>query len=242
MPEAPPQLPSHAARDSDPRLEALRAAGAPQRDPSGFASLEALARRTAHYRGAARQHLEARLAQALADLEARLGNLPQPQAAIAVDTMDTAKSYGPDSPLAALLRDLAARPATALQPAAPDVTPIADEAQALPELKALDYFRDSWSQLSVEQQYAQAMAQAPDNAGPLNSHLLILRALQCMRDISPDYLHRFIAYADTLVWLDQATGGSLPSSRPAVRESNSVGETRAKPQRKPAAARKRQGG
>lgn len=239
MPEAPPQLPSHAARDSGPRLEALRAAGAPQRDPSGFASLEALARRTAHYRGAARQHLEARLAQALADLEARLGNLPQPQAAIAVDTMDTAKSYGPDSPLAALLRDLAARPTSALQPAAPDVTPIAGEAQALPELKALDYFRDSWSQLSVEQQYAQAMAQAPDNAGPLNSHLLILRALQCMRDISPDYLHRFMTYADALLWLDQATGGSLQSHRPVVRDSDTAAEAKPDSHRKPVRPRKR---
>lgn len=238
MPEALPPLPSHAAHDGDPRLAPLRATGAPQRDPSGFAFLEALARRTANYRGAARQRLEERFVQALADLEARLGKVAQPPAAIAADTMDTPQSTGPDSPLAELLRDLAARPANALQPTAPDATPpLAGEAQALPELKALDYFRDRWSQLSVEQQYAHAMAQAPDNAGPLNSHLLILRALQCMRDISPDYLHRFMAYADALIWLDQATGGSLPSSRPAVRDSS--GEANADSSRKPARPGKR---
>lgn len=71
------------------------------------------------------------------------------------------------------------------------------------ELKSLRYFRSTWSRLSAEQQLAQALAQAPENAGPLNSHLLVLRALQLMQEVSPDYLQRFMSYADTLLWLEQ---------------------------------------
>ena len=31
----------------------------------------------------------------------------------------------------------------------------------------------------------------------------MLRALQLMQDVSPDYLQRFMSYADTLLWLEQ---------------------------------------
>lgn len=99
------------------------------------------------------------------------------------------------------------------------------------ELKSLRYFRSTWSRLSAEQQLAQALAQAPENAGPLNSHLLVLRALQLMQDVSPDYLQRFMSYADTLLWLEQVDDLSG-----AVKRRN---ETAAPPGRKssrPAAA------
>jgi hypothetical protein len=97
-------------------------------------------------------------------------------------------------------------------PATPVVTPaMATDTGEAPsgtvsparELKSLRYFRSTWSRLSAEQQLAQALAQAPENAGPLNSHLLVLRALQLMQDVSPDYLQRFMSYADTLLWLEQ---------------------------------------
>ena len=65
-------------------------------------------------------------------------------------------------------------------------------------------FRNTWSKLSVDRQVAQALDQAPKNAGPINSHMLVLQALTQMRDISPDYLNRFTSYVDTLLALDQA--------------------------------------
>ena len=34
--------------------------------------------------------------------------------------------------------------------------------------------------------------------------MLVLRSLALMRELSPDYLNRFISYADTLVCLEQA--------------------------------------
>ncbi|MFC7513736.1 DUF2894 domain-containing protein [Herbaspirillum sp. GCM10030257] len=71
------------------------------------------------------------------------------------------------------------------------------------ELKTIRKFRNTWSKLSADKQVAQALEQAPTNAGPINSHMLVLRSLALMRDISPDYLNRFMSYADTLLCLDQ---------------------------------------
>jgi hypothetical protein len=56
----------------------------------------------------------------------------------------------------------------------------------------------------VQKQVSKAMAQAPQNAGPINSHMLVLRSLGLMRDASPDYLNRFMVYVDTLLCLDEA--------------------------------------
>jgi hypothetical protein len=62
--------------------------------------------------------------------------------------------------------------------------------------------RASWARLSVDKQLAKAMDQAPQNAGPINSHMLILRSLAMMREISPDYLSRMVPYVDALLSLD----------------------------------------
>jgi hypothetical protein len=55
----------------------------------------------------------------------------------------------------------------------------------------------------VGKRVAQELDQAPKNAGPINSHMLVLRSLEKMRDVSPDYLNRFTLYVDTLLLLDQ---------------------------------------
>jgi hypothetical protein len=73
-----------------------------------------------------------------------------------------------------------------------------------PELKSVAYFRNEWSKLSTEQQLTQTLAQAPENAGPMNSQHLVLRSLERMRDIAPDYLQGFMSYIDTLIWLEHA--------------------------------------
>jgi hypothetical protein len=38
----------------------------------------------------------------------------------------------------------------------------------------------------------------------MNSQHLVLRSLERMRDIAPDYLQGFMSYIDTLIWLDHA--------------------------------------
>ena len=64
-------------------------------------------------------------------------------------------------------------------------------------------FRNTWSKLSANKQVTQALDRAPRNAGPINSHMLVLRSLALMRELSPDYLNRFVSYVDTLLCLDQ---------------------------------------
>jgi len=51
-----------------------------------------------------------------------------------------------------------------------------------------------------------ATHRAPENAGPLNSHMLVLRTLGLMRELSPHYLRRFLSHTETLLWLEQAQG------------------------------------
>ncbi len=85
------------------------------------------------------------------------------------------------------------------------------------ELKSVRDFRATWSRLSVDKQVAQAMEQAPENAGPLNSHHLVLRSLALMRDASPEYLDRFMSYMDTLLRLDQAEKESKPPPKKSAR-------------------------
>lgn len=81
------------------------------------------------------------------------------------------------------------------------------------ELKSIRYFRNTWSKLSVDKQVALAIDQAPENAGPLNSHMLVLRSLALMRDTSPDYLNRFMSYVDTLLCLDHADKKNRPQPK-----------------------------
>lgn len=73
------------------------------------------------------------------------------------------------------------------------------------ELRSAHAFRDTWSRLRAEDDVAQAVQRGPENAGPLNSHMLVLRTLGLLSELSPDYLRRFMAHADTLLWLDDAT-------------------------------------
>ncbi|WP_291087191.1 DUF2894 domain-containing protein [Hydrogenophaga sp.] len=81
---------------------------------------------------------------------------------------------------------------------------MATATQAGPELKSAQRFRETWSRICAEEDVTQAVERGPENAGPLNSHMLVLRTLGLMRDLSPDYLRRFMSHADTLLWLEQA--------------------------------------
>lgn len=101
-------------------------------------------------------------------------------------------------------------------PAAKVLTPLAglnqhiatatgQPAAARAELRSAQAFREIWSRIHAEDEVAQAVQRGPENAGPLNSHMLVLRTLGLLRELSPDYLRRFMAHADTLLWLDDAS-------------------------------------
>jgi DNA polymerase III gamma/tau subunit len=76
----------------------------------------------------------------------------------------------------------------------------------LQELKSAVRFRETWARISAETEVDQAKIRAPENAGPLNAHNLVLRTLALMRELSPDYLRRFMGHTESLLWLDQAYG------------------------------------
>ncbi len=78
------------------------------------------------------------------------------------------------------------------------------------ELSVVRYFRESLIQRNSERRVARAIQDGPENPGPLNSQALIIRSLAMMRDISPGYTNRFVAYMDTLLWLEQAGGVAAP--------------------------------
>lgn len=184
--------------DSAAALETLRQSGAAERDPVRFRYLEALARRSLGQRAAVQDLLATKLSEAVATFIACEDPSPcQPEG---IDVVMPPVTSPTTASLSELTRYLAQ------QSAALTVS----ERGAVTELKAIRYFRTTWSQLSVEKQLGQAIEQAPENAGPLNSHMLVLRSLTLMRDISPDYLSRFMSYADTLLCLDHAAQQSRP--------------------------------
>ena len=185
------------------QIAALRTQRTPPFDPVRLHFLEAMARRTQAHQGATQRLLEAKLTVALQDYQARAAQAPlQPEHASAPRA---------PSALAELTRQLAQQ--------MPTGTPDSDSqtqanTSSRVELKSVRYFRDTWSQLSLDRQMTQALAQAPENAGPLNSQQLVLRALSVMRSLSPDYFQHFMSYANSLLWLEHAD--SKPPAKSAA--------------------------
>jgi hypothetical protein len=244
LPDALPDASSGAPSDPGTLIASLRAAGADRLDPVRLRYIEALAKRATAHQGNARRLLDAKLAQALATLKERVeharseasetvarGAQQYPQAAgdlqrlfAAGDVRGLRRSIASlkANEQCAALRMLTRQ----LDQHAPDDEIARSSGNAGPrsELKTIRNFRHTWSKLSVDRQVAQALEQAPKNAGPINSHMLVLRSLTAMRDISPDYLSRFMSYADTLLSLDQGEPEKavIPKKPPAIKTAKAV--------------------
>ena len=187
-------------------VNTLRAAGAPGFDAVGWHYIETLAARTQAQTGTAQQLLTHKLQQCLDTLQARMH--------AAAKRYTTAQAGPEPSPLVGLLQHLQAK--------APGNSP--DEGSAWrAESPRIQQFRKQLSQISVQKQVSQAIALAPQNAGPINSHMLVLRSLGLMRSISPDYLNRFMAHVDTLLYLEEADKGRATAAKaaPAAKKSRS---------------------
>jgi hypothetical protein len=160
------------------------AAEAAQLDPVGWHYIQVLAERTRTQTGPAQALLQAKLNSALARLQVRLAVQKKPY---------TPPTRHTPSLLSALLRDMAAPSAE---------RPLSPSGHGRMDNPRVAQFRQQLGKMCVQKQVTQAIAQAPQNAGPINSHILVLRSLSLMRDLSPDYLHRFMGYVDTLLFLD----------------------------------------
>lgn len=201
-------LPALRGRDFDAPLAALRERGAQQFDPVRFRFIEALARRSVAHGGEVRRILDAKLAAALAEYggryeatqpaaDAGFGGSHQP-----ATTPDAQPAPGP---LADLVQHLVRHSSQSASDGLADGAVVQGGPPA--ELNALRDFRSTWARLRVDQQLSQSLAKGPGNAGPLNSHRLVLRSLKLMHEISPGYLARFVSHVDALLWLDQANVG-----------------------------------
>ncbi|SEL54790.1 Protein of unknown function [Pseudoxanthomonas sp. GM95] len=199
-------------RDALSQLARWRAQGADRHDPLRFAFLDALATRTQAQTGAARALLDARLDGLLAAYGADVAKT-KPK------TRKAAQAVSVASPLAELLDALRAGP-QASQPPAPasargtakkksdaaQPKPIAASTAVFPQMPALDEFQRLWEEVRTARQLRQSLEPAPEDAGPLNSHMLVHRALTLMHDTAPGYLQHFLGYVDALSWMAQLRG------------------------------------
>lgn len=181
-------------------IAALRSEGAWRLDPVRFHYLEALARRLPGQPEPVRRLLQARLQAALADYAGRLAQA-QPAA-------PPAAAPAACAPLAQLNQSIRA----------------ARGAGREDELASVRRFRRAWSRSRSLDQVEQAAARKPANAGPLNSHVLVLQSLALMGELSPDYLRRFLVQVESLQWLERArakyprqAAGAAQAAKPARR-------------------------
>lgn len=90
------------------------------------------------------------------------------------------------------------------------VDPVSAQSSAPSSLKSIKLLQQRSEQGSVAQRVEQAIQRSPESPGPLNPQMLAIKALTQMRDLSPQYLQRYIAYLDTLFWLDEVDTAANP--------------------------------
>lgn len=164
-----------------------------------IAVVDALERRAAAQAGEARRLIAQRAEQLRAGSDAA-------PAEVAITA--PAPHRGALAGLTALVDRLGRMPATPARGAVParPATTAARAASPAP-LKAVAAFQGTWSRLRAEQRLRQALAQVPAQAGPLNSSHLVHQVLREMHQLSPAYLDAFMAHVDTLLRLEQTSGG-----------------------------------
>ncbi|MCC4620113.1 DUF2894 domain-containing protein [Xanthomonas cassavae CFBP 4642] len=216
---------SRQAASARARLQRWHAEGAGQVDPVRFHLMQTLAARAqAQAEAAVRAVLEDKLA-ALVDQYAAVIKQAAARA--------TSRAFPPApqrSRLGALRDQLAGH--AALMEVDSRKTAAADALQ-FPELPALEDFRRTWTTVRTASQVRQSLQDAPKDAGPLNSSVLVHRCISLMRERSPGYLQHFLGYVDALSWLEQMhTGGALadetatPIGTPARKRSRNGTATR----------------
>lgn len=185
-----------------PSLQSLRSTDAQRFDPARFHYLEVLSRRASTATGALQPILQAKLDTALADYSQRMGQ--------AQDLRRTGAQALPNNGLEALAE---------LNHYIRHTTQQGHHHGPRPELKSVRGFREVWSKIAAIDHMDQAMVRGPENAGPLNPHMLVLRSLALMRQLSPDYLQRFLSHVDSLLWLDQENQKHTPAEAKPARKS-----------------------
>lgn len=71
------------------------------------------------------------------------------------------------------------------------------------ELQSMAVFRESMKYFNIDKIIDRAINDCPANPGPHNPHMLAIKSLTHMRELSPQYLRRFASYIETLLWLEK---------------------------------------
>jgi len=71
------------------------------------------------------------------------------------------------------------------------------------ELQSMKGYRESKKYFNIDKVIARAINDFPENAGPHNPHMLAIKSLMHMQDLSPQYLRRFAGYTETILFLEK---------------------------------------
>ncbi|MBZ0334649.1 DUF2894 domain-containing protein [Marinobacter sp. AL4B] len=188
-------------------LASLQAVGADQRDPVRFHYLATLERRlrTKGLKGTTHWH---KLERAVAELQAR-----EPENAKQPSTTEPCRR----SPLIELIETLNQAPGSA-----PAQAPRSEIEQLIfgvtddeeigrsqttsnsPQpLKAMARATADHGVQALQDRIRHAIVDIPEDAGPMNAHRLVSRAIAEMQRLSPEYLNRMANYTDTLMALEK---------------------------------------
>ncbi|MGM0766593.1 MAG: DUF2894 domain-containing protein [Pseudomonadota bacterium] len=189
-------------------LADLRQAGADQVDPVRFCYLDALEQRL-RARGLQGSRHWRRLEQAVADYQAAAQqqdvaeSLQQPAASAPpspletlLDALNQSSDTGAPASLSPLEQLIFGEQADGPEP------PTAMDPGRRP-LRTMTRAQADRGHQALHERIRQAIEQTPENAGPMNAHRLVSRAIATMEALSPEYLNRFVNYADTLLALER---------------------------------------
>lgn len=190
-----------------PKIDALRRCGADQLAPVRFRYLEALALRL-QTRGLQHTRHWQKLEQAIADYTAA-----HESSAELSQVLETS----PPSPLSTLLDKLNQAPdvlATAPQSTlerlvfgaqkdGTEASQHAAPANTQQPLKAMARVNAGRGEQALQERIRHAIEEVPQDAGPINAHRLVSRAMAEIQKLSPAYINRFVNYTDTLMALER---------------------------------------
>jgi hypothetical protein len=172
-------------------------------DPVRFHYLAVLSRRVDAANGEVRRILEGKLEAAQADYRKRASEAPKLASDEAARPPPSAQLTQLNQYIQSVTQDFGDHGVGGFDMARSDI-------------KSARRFRETWSRISAERQVDAAFGRGPENAGPLNAHMLVLHSLKLMRDLSPHYLQQFLSQMDSLLWLDQVNQKyTLAEAKPA---------------------------
>lgn len=101
-------------------------------------------------------------------------------------------------------QQLRAQESEALSEMYGDAAPFESGPTSRPESPAMRNFKAAKEKHYIDDIVTQAIREKPENPGPINPHMLAIRSLTLMQELSPAYLGKFIQTMDTLFYLENA--------------------------------------